>query len=450
MRIVIAGLGAAGLAAVMAARRADPDAEILVIDNKPFDMLHTCGLPFAVQGDIAPVDRLKAHLQLERMRAELVRPCRVTEIDDKRQIVTSVSLDTGREISGPYDKLILCLGARPRVPAGIEGLARLLALAADPTAFRMASAEDAQNLRRRALPGARAVVAGAGPVGLEIAAALRRLECRVTLLEHKEHPLPAALDWDMARPMNAYLAEIGVDLRCGATLERVMGADRVESVLVNGEILDTELLVLAAGCEPRTDAARAAGAQVDEHGIVVNQRMETSLPNVYAAGDCARAVSLLDGRPIHARLASIAWAQGAAAGANAAGADESYPGATGAFVSRIGDIEVSSAGYTAAQAVDAGYEPVSGRLADTTAPVWHPGALPVSVKVVACARTRRVIGAQAVGQAGAMWRVNVVSAAMAAGMTLEQLARLEFAYCPALSHTDDPLARAARQALRKL
>lgn len=450
MRIVIAGLGAAGLAAVMAARRADPDAEILVIDNKTFDLLHTCGLPFAVQGDVADADALKAPLQLERMRAELVRPCRVTGIDAKRQIITSVSLDTGREISGPYDKLILCLGARQRVPAGIEGLARLLALARDPTAFRMASAEDAHNLRRRALPGARAVVAGAGPVGLETAAALRRLQCRVTLLEQKEHPLPQALDWDMSRPVTAYLAEIGVDLRCGAALERVLGADHVESVMANGEIMDADILVTAAGCEPRTDAARAAGADADEYGIVVNRRMETSLPNVYAAGDCVRAVSLIDGRPIHPRLSTMAWAQGAAAGENAAGGARTYPGATGAYVSRIGDIEAASAGYTAAQAVDAGYEPVSGRLAGTTAPVWHPGALPLSVKVVACAKTRRVLGAQAVGQAGAMWRVNIASAAMSAGMTLEQLAGLEFAYCPALSQADDPLSQAARQALRKL
>ena len=239
-------------------------------------------------------------------------------------------------------------------------------------------------------------------------------------------------------------------MQCGARIEAAHGTEKLESVTINGERLPCDILVAAAGVRANTDLARDAGIQVGNVGIVVDEFMRTSDPHIYAAGDCVQTLSAIDGRPFTLQLATTAYRQGTIAGINAAGGGAAYPGVTGAFVSRIGDMDAAAVGYTAAFAAAAGYDVVFGKIKDTTLYEWYPGGTPITVKVVADKTTGRVLGAQAVGRAGAAARVNVISTAIRAKMTLDQIADLEFAYCPAVSQAYDPLAKAADLALRKI
>jgi NADPH-dependent 2,4-dienoyl-CoA reductase/sulfur reductase-like enzyme len=178
--------------------------------------------------------------------------------------------------------------------------------------------------------------------------------------------------------------------------------------------------------------------------------MATSAPDVYAVGDCAQTFDAFQKKPGWIPLSTIAYKQGSIAGANAAGGSVRFPGVIGAFVSKIGEMEVAAVGYSAASAEQAGYKPVFGKIKDLTRPEWYPSGRAINFKVVADRATRRVLGAQAVGVAGAAWRVNVVSAAIAAGMTIDQLGDVELAYCPPVSQTYDTITKAVDLAIRKM
>jgi len=178
--------------------------------------------------------------------------------------------------------------------------------------------------------------------------------------------------------------------------------------------------------------------------------METSIARIYAAGDCVETVSPINHKPWMSQLATTAYRQGIAAGTNAAGGYETYDGSLTTFVSVIGSMEVAATGFNQFFAKSAGYEVVAGKASGLTRPEWYPGAKEITVKILADARTGRIIGGQAVGEAGAASRVNLISLAIKGNMNLHDLYEAEFAYCPAVSETYDPLSKACEFAIRKM
>jgi NADH oxidase (H2O2-forming) len=220
-------------------------------------------------------------------------------------------------------------------------------------------------------------------------------------------------------------------------------------VTVGGEELPADILVVAAGVRANSELASAAGIQTGRVGIVIDERMETSSPNIFAVGDCVQTKSIIDGKDFTLQLSTTAYRQGTVAGTNAAGGGAQYTGVTGAFVSKVGELEVAAVGYTSEFAAALGYKPIFGKIKDTTLYDWYPGGREITVKVVADSDSGRVLGAQAVGETGAASRVNVVSTAIVTGMTLDKMSELELAYCPAVSQAYDPLVKAVDLALRK-
>ena len=221
-------------------------------------------------------------------------------------------------------------------------------------------------------------------------------------------------------------------------------------MIVNGEAIPCGLLVVAAGVKPNIELAREAGIDTTPTGIKTDVFLRTSSPDVYAIGDCAQTFDALQLKPSWVPLSTIAYKQGTVAGANAAGAKLDYPGVTGAFVSKVGEMEVAAVGLSVAGAELAGYKPVFGKIKDQTRPDWYPNGREINFKVVADRETRRVLGAQAVGVMGAAWRVNVVSTAITGGMTIDQLGDVELAYCPPVSQTYDTITKAVDLAIRKI
>jgi NADH oxidase (H2O2-forming) len=445
-RIVILGLGTAGFAAILAAKKTDRTAEITVIDDKPYDLMHPCGLPYAVEGVIDTFDKLKHPLNLERMNVDHRHPWRVAAIDPEKQLVTAAPVSGGEPENIPYGKLLVCTGARPFTPP-IPGLESAMGRGA----FTVSTPEDACALQAAAQPGMHAVCLGAGAIGLETAVALRRKGLDVTVVEMLPHVMPRALDADMSALLKEHLESLGVRVLCGQGIEEVLGGDNaLDAVRIQGEEYPCDLLVVAAGVRANLEAAAAAGVATGKTGILINDRLETSIPNIYAAGDCVQTRSLIDGRDFTLQLSTTAYRQGTVAGTNAAGGNAAYPGVTGAFVSKIGDLQVAAVGYTLEFAKAMGYDPLFGKIKDTTLYDWYPGGQPLSVKVIADKATGKVLGAQAVGESGAASRVNVVSTALSVGLDLAALSGLEFAYCPAVSQAYDPLTKAVDLALRKM
>ncbi len=445
-KIVIAGLGTAGFAAILAARKIDRNADITVIDDKHYDLMHPCGLPYAVEGVIDTFDKLKHCLHLDRMKVTQFSPYRVESIDRDRKTVVAVRNDGCEAKEIPYDKLLICTGTSPFLPP-VAGLAETIG----KSAFTVSSPEDAERLKLAASRSSRAVCLGAGAIGLETAYALKKMGLDVTVIEMLAGVMPRALDGDISQVLAEYLEADGIRVSCGARLESVVSENGIiSSIVVNGDTIPCDLLVVAAGVRANVEIATSADIEVGRTGIVTGERMQTSDEHIFAAGDCAQTRSIIDGRDFTLQLSTTAYRQGTVAGTVMAGGAARYPGISGAFVSRIGELEVAAVGYTADYASSLGYSTIFGKIRDTTLYDWYPGGQTLIVKVVADAATGRVLGGQAVGASGAAARVNVISAAIHAGMTLDALAGLEYAYCPAVSQAYDPVAKAADLAIRKM
>jgi len=290
---------------------------------------------------------------------------------------------------------------------------------------------------------------GGGAIGLEIALSLRRLGLEVWVTKRTPPPLPRNLDPDMGNIITDYLESQGLHTLFGKGIDSINGGDHVESVVIAGEIIPTDLVVMAVGVRPESEVAERSGIATERGGIVIDERMRTSVKDVYAIGDCALTFSNIDKDNISTNLATTAFLQAAVAGVNAAGGDMVYGGTLGTFVSFIGELEVACTGYNSRIAEGHGFKVLTGRINMTVKPRWMPGAKVISVKLVVDAETGRILGGQAIGEEGAAWRINIVALAIRKKMTIEDFVTIELAYCPAVSDLYDPLLVAADAALRR-
>ncbi len=440
-KIVIIGLGSGGFAASLAIRRTDPDAVITIIEKRPYEMFSPCGMPFAIEG-IVGLDKLRFSLPEDKKISKLLLS-EALAINPVEKNVSVKNLKTGENISAPYDSLILAPGAVPFIPP-IKGAKEAL----DKGVFVLHDIESARKIIEHCGKARRAVVVGAGPIGLEIAVALRAKGLDVTVIEMLSYALPRALDRDMARMVENSLGLRGIKLLMNKSVSSINGAP-VESVSVGDEVIVTDMVVLASGVRANLEMAKNAGIEIGKWGIRTNARMETNIKGIYAVGDCIETVSLINHRPTMMQLSSAAYRQGMVAGTNAAGGYDIYEGALGTFVSLIGEVEVAATGFNEFFAESAGFKIITGKAHGKSKPEYYPGSKDISVKIIADAKTGKVLGAQAVGE-GAGARINVIALAIKAGMDVYALSQAEMAYCPMLAENYDVLNKAADFAVRKL
>jgi len=442
-KIVIVGLGTGGLYSSRAASRFDRRAQITIIERRDYDMFSPCGIPYAIEGKVGDFESLKHKVPRTRQINILLRH-EVLSIDTEGKTVEVKNLETGEISSHPYDSLILATGSRPHV-LNIPGAREMM----EKGVFVVSNPEEGKLLRDAALKAERVVVVGGGAIGLEIALALRHLGLEVITTKRSPDPLPRNLDPDMGKLVLEYLKSEGVRVLFGKNIESVNGAERVESVTIAGEVIPTDIVVMAVGVDPVSKLAEDAGITTDRGAIVVDERMETSVKDIYAIGDNCLSFSAIDGKPIRVALATTAFRQAAVAGVNASGGEALFGGAIGTFVTYFGELEISCTGYNSQSAERNGHTVVSGRANMTIKPGWMPGAKEISVKVVADAETGRVLGGQAIGGEGTDWRINIIALAIKKHMTLEELSTIELAYCPAVSDLYDPLLVAVDAAIRR-
>ena len=433
MALVVIGGVAAGLSAAARARRIDPRLEIVVLEKGPVISYGACGLPYFVEGRVREAKDLVVYtpeyFRRER-KIEVRTGARAVSISHPRR---EVVLESGERVR--YDRLVIATGARCDT-SGIAG-------ADQPHVFTLHTLGDAERLRRfiAEKQPRRAVVVGAGYIGVEAADALRRHGLGVTVLERSAHALLRD-DADFTAAVRKTLEQHGVELRCGVEVTAVE-ADRVAGV-------PCDLVVLACGFRPNTAMAAEAGVELGRFGgIRTDDRMQTNLTGVYAAGDCAEVTHLVTGRPTYIPLGTTANKTGRVAGANASGARERFPGIVGTSIVGIFGTGFATTGFSAVQAKAEGFSPVRARIEGPARPRYFQGTKTV-VELVADRATGRLIGGSVIGEEGAAGRINVIAAALHNRMRVDDFEQLDLAYSPPFSPVWDPLLIAAQQLKKEL
>jgi len=441
MKIVICGFGSAGYAAAMAIKRNDPGAAIIVVDPKESDLVHPCGLPYALEG-IVQSELLSQNLNLQRSGITKIRG--KGEVISCKEKILTISTSEG-EKKESFDKLIIASGCTPFIPP-VTNLDRHMNL----SVFTLAGVRDLAFIRERMQNARKCVIIGGGAIGIETAYALKMQNKDVTILEMENQVLKGILDPDMASLCESYLESAGIKVMKEQKVTTLGGEECLKNVICSDANIPADMVIAAAGFRPDTSLARNSGIAESPAGIKTDDMLMTSAEDVYAAGDCIINSSAIDGKPIVSRLATSAYKQGTAAALNALGRKEKYHGSAGTFVTRIGTFEIAGTGFNTAFAAARGFEPVSGKITSKIKPDYYPGNSDITVKIIFDKNSGIILGAQCAGESGAAERVNIVSMAIEFGITLDELSRTELAYAPPVSEVYDPLLRAVDFGLRRM
>lgn len=440
-RIIVIGCGTAGAAATLMARKTDRLATITIIQDEALPEYSRCGLPYTVNRKIPKFEDVIIHPDSfytgSLVKADLLLSTRVTQLDLKRHTITIESAE-GKPGSLSYDSLVIATGASPSMPP-IQGI--------DTShVYRLHTLDNAKQLQRAAQKAKKAVIIGAGLVGLETAEALHALGLQITVIEYLEQVLPAMIDAEMAALLQEQMIANGIDVRCGTAAKEI----REKSVHVLNretqieEDVAADIVIVATGVRSNTSLASKAGVKIGPNGgILVDNRMMTNFANVYAAGDCAEHHDLVTGQTIVSGLGSIALRQGEIAGINAAGGDAALDGVILARTTHLFGLEIAGVGPTRVAAERASLPVLAGQFKGNRTAEYYPSEESISIKLLAHKESGRLLGGQIIGPC-AHQRANVLSAALASKMTIRQVANLETCYAPPVAPIREPLTMAAQ------
>jgi NADPH-dependent 2,4-dienoyl-CoA reductase/sulfur reductase-like enzyme len=426
------------------AKRTDRTLEVIAFERGSYISYAACGMPYYVGGEIPTHEKLLVRTadQMAKQGIDVRLQHAVQGIDLDAQRVTVRDLDTQRDIVESYDQLVIATGARPIAPrlpgSELEGILSLRSLESGLRLKQFLA--DAQPRR--------AVVVGGGYIGLEMAEALGRLGLEVTMLIRSGEVMRRTLDGGPRALVHAELDRQGLQVIQG-TPDEYLGDGRLEAVSTSKGTYPCEIAIIGIGVQPNVELAESAGVALGASGaIATDQRMETSRPGVYAAGDCAEALHLVTGKPDFIPLGSTANKQGRVAGENAAGGQARFAGVVGTMVVRCYDLVAASTGLTAENARSAGFD-----VAETTIKAKHishyfPGAEDLTVKLVVNAESGQLLGGQIVGKKGVAKRIDTLATALYNRMTVGELRQLDLSYAPPFAPVWDPILVAANVAAR--
>ncbi|MCI9113683.1 MAG: FAD-dependent oxidoreductase [Oscillibacter sp.] len=437
MKVVIIGGVAGGATAAARLRRLDEQAEIVVFERSGYVSYANCGLPYYIGGVIEDPEALTLQTPesfFSRFRVTMKVRHEVTALHPERKTVSVKNLETGEEFEEPYDKLLLSPGAKPTQPRlpGV-GLEKLFTLRTVEDTFRI------KDYIRQNHPKS-AVLAGGGFIGLELAENLRELGMEVTIVQRPKQ-LMNPFDPDMAAFIHSEVRANGVKLALGYTVEGFQERDGgVDVLLKDSAPLHADMVVLAIGVTPDTALAKEAGLELGLKGsIVVNSRMETSLPDIYAVGDAVQVRHSVTGQDVLLSLAGPANKQGRIAADNICGGDSRYLGSQGSSVLKVFGMTAAVTGVSETNAKKAGLDADAVVLSPMSHAGYYPGGKLMTMKVIFEKETFRLLGAQIVGYEGVDKRIDVLAAAIHAGLTAIRLKDLDLAYAPPYSSAKDPV-----------
>ncbi|MFB4269176.1 FAD-dependent oxidoreductase [Nonomuraea sp. GTA35] len=444
MRLLIIGGSDAGIEAGLGARATDDSIEVNLLVADHYPNYSICGIPYHVSGEV-PQARNLAHRGAEELKAaglQLHLGERAVAVDAAAHTVTTAS---GRRHD--YDRLVVATGARPQRPP----IAGLDALGPEDGVHELHTMDDTANLMASLKrPGMRtAIVIGAGYIGLEMAEALTTRGLQVTVLERFDQVMARSLDAGQAAHLTAELTGNGVAVHCGVTVAAIARRDDggLRASDQDGQRYDGDLVLVVTGVRPDTDLATAAGAETGAGGaLAVDRRMRTTLPDIYAAGDCVHTHHRLLEQPAYLPLGTTAHKQGRVAGENAAGGNRIFAGVLGTQVVKVFDLVAAATGLRDTEAAEAGLSPLTVAATADDHKAYYPGATPIQVRLTGDRTTGRLLGGQLIGRRGAVIakRIDILATGIHHGITIGALLDLDLAYTPPLGSPWDALQHAAR------
>ncbi len=450
-KIIIVGGVAAGPKAACRAKRLMPDAEVTIIDQDSLISYGGCGIPYYVSGDVADESALRStsfHVLRDEYYFEKYKGIKtltstqVVAIDRVGKSVRIKGVEDGKEETLSYDKLILATGSRPRV-LPIPGVD-------SDGVFTISNLHQAIEIKKRIAKGevGTAVVIGGGAIGIEMAEALKDLwGVETTLVEYMEQLLPRVIDKSMAAMLYRHLVDSGVTVHLGeSAIEVIEEGGKLAGVRTDKRLIDADLVIMAVGVMARSELAEEAGLRVSENGgIIVNRRMQTSDPSIYAAGDCVKIANLITGKNFYAPFGSLANKEGRVVGDNIAGIPTTFDGGVGSFIMKAFDVCVGATGLSLEMALAEGYEADFSLTAPADRAHFFPTQEIICCMMVFDRRTRKVLGVQAFGPMNdnVSARINAAAAYISKGADIDDFANIEMAYAPPFSAAIDTINAAA-------
>ena len=437
MKVVIVGGVAVGATAAARIRRLDEHAEITIFERTGYISYANCGLPYYIGDVITDSEELTLQTSesfFSRFRVNVKIHHEVIAIHTERKTVSVKNLETNEIFEESYDKLILSPGAKPTRPQIFGANSdKLLTLRTVEDTFKIKAYIKERNPKS-------VVLVGGGFIGLELAENMRELGMDVTIVQRPKQ-LMKPFDADMASLIHNEMRKHGVKLALGYTVEGFEeSGNGIDVLLKDNAPLHADMVVLAIGVTPETTLAKEAGLELGiKDSIVVNDRMETSVPDIYAAGDAVQVKHYVTGEDTLISLAGPANKQGRIIADNVCGGDSRYKGSQGSAVVKVFDMTAATTGINETNARNSGLDVDTVILSPMSHAGYYPGGKVMTVKVVFEKKTYRLLGAQIVGYDGVDKRIDVLATAIHAGMKATQLKDLDLAYAPPYSSAKDPV-----------
>ncbi len=444
--VVVIGAVALGPKAACRYKRLKPNAKVTMIDRSDLISYGGCGIPYYVGGEVSEAMQLRTtsfHMLRDEAFFEstkgvtAITRTEALDIDRKAKVVRTKNLETGEEGELKYDKLVMATGATPRrlhFPGeDLEGV------------HYVSNPHDAVQIREAVTKGevSRAVIVGAGFIGLEMAEAFADMwDVDTTVLEISNQVMPRYLSPVLAKMAMRHMQEKGVTFCLGESIQRIEGDGRVKRVITNLRTIETDVVVISVGVLPNDELARKAGLAVSTRGgIIVDETMRTSDPDIFAGGDCVEIRNQVSGRAFFLPMGSMANRQGRIIGTNLAGGHSRFQGAVGAFVAKIFERSIAGTGFSLQVARDMGFEADSVLLTQLDRAHFYPTKELMTLELVYERGTRRVLGIQGFASYGdaMVSRINAVSSILQYKPTVDDLSSLELAYAPPFSSAMDIL-----------
>ncbi len=444
MKIVIIGGGAGGLSTASNIRKHDKDAEITVITRDENIAYSPCAIPYVLCGEVDCFENIIMHQAEDYLERDIkvITRAEVFEVKASEKKIGYYLLNQKEDHNEmEYDYLVIATGGAPFIPpvegSDLEGV------------FKIRTIADGQEITRWAQKSKKAVVVGAGLIGLEIADGLKKRGLDVTVTEMLPQIVPRSLDPDMALSVQKYLEKEGINLILGHPIEKIAGTTKVEAAIFGDQCIDVDMVVMATGVRPETKMATMAGCELGRWSISVNEKMQTTVPDIYAVGDCVEVYDAITGHNTQSLLGTTAVRQGKVAARNIVGKKAEFIPVLNSMVSKIGNLEFGAVGLTKVSAIQNGIEVISGKSRALTKARYYPGAKRIDIKMI-CNLQGVIIGCQIIAEERVAERVDTMSLAISQKLTCSKLANMEFSYAPPLSMVIDPIILAAEDACEKL
>lgn len=437
MKIIIIGSVAAGTSVAAKARRNTEDAEIVLYDKDMDVSYAVCGIPYAVGGEVENFDELtprNAEWFKKRYDVDIHTSHEITQVDYDKKLVHGINLITKKSFTNNFDVLVLATGSVYNTP-------EIFVNRHFENVFQVKNISSGKSIKKFVDENEpkKAVVIGAGYIGLEMAEQLQRLGLEVSLLQRSKYPM-SHLDWDMSSRIINEMKRKNIAFFPEETVRKVNGDGSLKSIeTAKGTIFSADIFVLATGVKPNTALAKSMGIKLGITGAIeVNDKLETNFPNVYAVGDVAESFDRITRRPIYRPLASTANKMGRIAGDVITGGDLRHKGILGTGILRFFDLTIAQTGLTEKDALENNIAITTLYNIKPNKPDYMNGKEMV-IKAIANKENGKILGAQIIGYDGVDKRIDVLATAISFGATAEDLFHLDLAYAPPFSTTKDPI-----------